>query len=242
MLKIHTLHALKDNFVYMIEGPGRQCAVVDPGAAEPVLAFVRERGLRVSLILCTHHHWDHVNGVAALLATTPGVFVATSRYDFDLRRVPGCNLALSENASLDLWGTEVRILETPGHTLGGIAYYFAQEQALFTGDTLFSVGCGRLFEGSAEQMFTSLQKIKALPPGLRIYFGHEYTLHNLDFVLSRAPSTAGVPEYRARVAAQLASGGDSTPCVLGEELVVNPFLGAVKVEEFAEWREARNHW
>jgi hydroxyacylglutathione hydrolase len=129
----------------------------------------------------------------------------------------------------------------PGHTLGQIAYYFQREEALFTGDTLFSAGCGRLFEGTPEQMFHSLQKIRRLPPATKIYFGHEYTLRNLDFVLSRTPDPV-IRSYREQVAARIAKGEDSTPSSLETELAINPFLNASTIGEFTEIREARNHW
>lgn len=237
MLKIHTLRALKDNFVYVLAGPGHACAVIDPGEAAPVKAFLAESGLKLAQILLTHHHRDHIGGVAEL--ATPGMTVSCSSYDHP--RIPGSNLTLDEGSPFKVFGEKCEILALPGHTLGQIAYYFAGLNAIFTGDTLFTAGCGRLFEGTPGQMYASLQKIKALPPETEIYFGHEYSLRNLEFVLSRAPSPK-IERYRDEMQARLENGGASTPTRLDVEVSVNPFLQAKSVAELAEWRTARDTW
>jgi hydroxyacylglutathione hydrolase len=239
MLTIHALRALKDNFIYVLTD-GTRAAAVDPGEASPVLDFIRRERLQLTHVLCTHHHWDHVDGVQSLIDASGGrLEVCGSQHDRG--RIPGQTLGLSEMSPLELWDRRVDILDVPGHTLGQICYRFKEEKALFVGDTLFSAGCGRLLEGTPEQMFHSLQKIKHLPGDTRIYFGHEYTLRNLDFVLSREPRPE-VRAYREKMEEKIRTEGATTPALLEDELHVNPFLRAPNVASFTEWREARNGW
>ena len=248
-MTIHVLRALKDNFIFVLSR-GLECAVVDPGEAGPVRSFVKGHGLRVTHILCTHHHMDHIGGVAELKAEF-GCEVWSSAYDSS--RIPGVTRAVGgaagqaqvENQSahgsieLEVLGEPLRVLELPGHTLGQIAYYFPRLKAVFPGDTLFSAGCGRLFEGTPEQMFLSLSKLKALPPDTAIYFGHEYTLRNLEFVRKLKPS-AEVEAYFEKSERRISEGLSTVPSTLATELAVNPFLQAKDIAEFAEWRRARD--
>lgn len=237
---IHTLTALKDNFIYVLASPGGECAVVDPGDAAPVRRFLDLRKLRLTHVLLTHHHHDHIDG-AAELAADAACEVWCS--DHDRSRIPSATKSVGEGDSLELFGHAMRVLEVPGHTLGQIAYHWPKLEALFTGDTLFSAGCGRLFEGSYEQMYASLQKIKRLPAATRIYFGHEYTMRNIEFIKTRL---GAVPEdlfdYEQRCRQALAHGQPTTPTTLAQELKINPFVYADSLASFSEWREARNHW
>lgn len=237
-MRIHTLHALKDNFIYVLEDDRGLCAVVDPGEAGPVLQFLKEKSLAASHILCTHHHHDHIGGAAALAAVYNCPVIGSL---YDIPRLPPGSQGVREGQNLSLSGRTVEILEIPGHTLGQIAFYIPDAQAVFPGDTLFSAGCGRLFEGTAEQMFESLKKLKALPPETKIYFGHEYTVRNLEFVLAREER----PEVREHLRIsqeKLSHGEPTTPTDVATEMKINPFLRAGSAAEFAEWREARNHW
>ena len=237
---IHTLNALKDNFIYVLAEPTGWCAVVDPGEASPVRKFLDHKRLRLKAILCTHHHQDHIGGVSEL-ARDAKCEVWSSAYDRS--RVPGVTHAVKEGDDLELLGHEIKILDVPGHTLGQIAFHFPQMEALFTGDTLFSAGCGRLFEGSYEQMYVSLQKIKRLPAATRIYFGHEYTLRNLEFIKHQMRSVSeDLFEYEQRCREALAQGLPTSPTTLAQELKINPFINAPDLESFSKWREARNHW
>lgn len=238
-MKIHAIRALIDNFIYVLVNGG-ECAVVDPGDAAPVHDFIRSNGLKLTHILCTHHHPDHVGGVQEL-AQNYGCAVSGSLYDVERSRIPAATLSVNESQPLMMWGRAVTILDLPGHTLGQIAYYFAPEGALFAGDTLFSAGCGRLFEGTPEQMFATLQKIARLPAATKIYFGHEYTLRNLEFVLQRE-ARQEVQTYKKLCEQKVAQGQDTTPTTLAVELQINPFLRAKTAAVFAEWREARNHF
>ncbi|MGE0529370.1 MAG: hydroxyacylglutathione hydrolase [Bdellovibrionales bacterium] len=239
-LEIHTLTALKDNFIYALTDNESGCAVIDPGEAGPVQAFLRHTGRRLSHILCTHHHWDHVDGVAELQSES-GCAVWGAERDRD--RIPGLTHALREGPGYELLGEPLAVMEVPGHTVGQIAYLLPKQFDLFVGDTLFSAGCGRLFEGTPAQMHASLRKIKALAPQTRIYFGHEYTLRNLEFVLSRIQSPpAELLEYKSDCEIARAQGRPTTPSLLARELKVNPFLYAESVDIFREWREARDRW
>lgn len=238
---IHTLRALKDNFIYVLDDESGNCAVIDPGEAKPVMDFLNERGLRLQKIFCTHRHWDHVDGVEELVAAFP-VPVACSK--FDLASIPCATEGLEENGSYSIFGHEMRILALPGHTLGQIGLYFPEKKALFSGDTLFSCGCGRLFEGTHEQMFASLAKIKNLPPDTLLYFGHEYTLRSIQFVKekSKGSLSPALDTYERECAAKIQAGHDTSPGKLSIELEVNPFLKAESVAEFKSWRDARDAW
>lgn len=238
-MKIRTLRALKDNFIYILEGENGDCAVIDPGEAPPVEDFLSAHKLKLKKILCTHHHWDHVNGVADL-AERHGASVLCSQHD--LPRVPKASEGLSEGGTYRLFGEDMQILDLPGHTLGQIAFWFPKSQALFAGDTLFSCGCGRLFEGTPDQMYSSLQKLKSLPPETELYFGHEYTLNNIRFVRAQNLASAALDDYQRSCEKKQAAGLPTTPVPLKIEFQINPFLTAKSVEEFKRWREARNTW
>ena len=236
-MTVETLRAHKDNFIYALV-EGHECAVIDPGEAQPVLAFLNSRGLKLTHILCTHHHWDHVNGIPEILKQFP-VPVWCSAHDQD--RVPGQPAAVS--GIQILFGREVHVLEVPGHTLGQIAYYIPDLRAVFPGDTLFSAGCGRLFEGSPQQMFSSMKKLATLPADTRVYFGHEYTLNNLKFVEANAAADQdSLRAYQTECLRKIQADQDTTPSTLATELEVNPFLKARDVAEFTKWRELRDLW
>jgi hydroxyacylglutathione hydrolase len=238
---IHTLNVLKDNFVYILAADNGACAVVDPGEGTPVRKFLDHKRLRLTHILCTHHHLDHIGGIEQLARETQ-IEVWASRQDRE--RIPKVTRVVGEGEALELFGEPLKILDVPGHTLGQIAYHFPRIEALFTGDTLFSGGCGRLFEGTPEQMYSSLQKIKALPAATRIYFGHEYTLRNIEFIKHELGGS--VPEelfdYEQRCRDNLAQGVATSPTTLAQELKINPFIYSKDVASFSKWREARNDW
>ncbi len=239
MMQIFTLHALKDNFVYVLAKNG-EAAVIDPGEAAPVRKFLDHKRLKLKAILCTHHHQDHIGGVETL-SRDGQIEVWASKADRE--RVPAITRIVEEGAALQLFGEDIRILEIPGHTLGQIAYYLPTADALFPGDTLFSGGCGRLFEGTPEQMFASLQKIKRLPASTRIYFGHEYTLRNLEFIkheLGQVPED--IFEYEQACKRKLHDGEPTSPTTLAQEIKINPFIYSGDVSEFRKWREARDLW
>lgn len=239
-MNIVPLPLLRDNYGYaLVDSSSQQAVVIDPSEGEPVRAWLASQGLRLRAIWCTHHHHDHVGGVLDLLAAHPDADVIGSRYDVERRRIPGATRAVDEGDELCFATSRFRVLAVPGHTLGALAFYGAG--ALFTGDTLFLGGCGRLFEGDASIMRASLQRLRELPAATRVYCGHEYTQRNLEFAaLVEAHSTA----LRERLAAvrQRRAGGESTmPGSIGEEMATNPFLrwDAAAVQAFAAARLAR---
>jgi hydroxyacylglutathione hydrolase len=219
MLEVVPVKAFKDNYIWTLRAGGT-AAVVDPGEAGPVLEYLARERLRLAAILATHHHADHVGGIAELLAAHGGVPVYGPRHEpiATLTRAvgEGDTVRIPE---LDL---ELAVLDIPGHTRAHIAYYGAG--ALFCGDTLFACGCGRLFEGTAEQMYASLQKLLALPDSTRVYCGHEYTLANIGFARTVEPGNQKLAARESRDRATRDAGRPTLPSTLGEEKATNPFL------------------
>lgn len=218
-ITITAIPAFSDNYIWLISTGGKHCAVVDPGDAGPVMREVEQRGLKISDILITHHHPDHTGGVATLKeAHGARVFAPVDR------RIADNDQSVREGDLIQLpkLDLEFQVIEVPGHTSSHIAFY--GHGCLFCGDTLFSVGCGRLFEGTAEQMQASLDKLAALPPGTQVFCAHEYTLSNCDFALAVEPGNRKLARRASQVEASRAAGRSTVPSLLGEELEVNPFL------------------
>jgi hydroxyacylglutathione hydrolase len=238
MLTVVQLPVLTDNYIYLLhdEATGTT-GVVDPAEAAPVLDELARRGWQLGWILNTHHHGDHVGGNAALVAAT-GCRVVGPRAD--QARIPHIQTQVGDGDVFDLGAARARVFDTPGHTRGHIVYWFEQDAALFVGDTLFALGCGRLFEGSPEQMWASLAKLAVLPPETRVYCAHEYTESNLRFALSVAPDDPALLARGERVRARRAENLPTVPSTLGEELATNPFLRAGSAVRFAELRRAKD--
>lgn len=231
-IRIEPIPAFNDNYFWLLV-LGGQAAIVDPGDAEPVLQRLQQRRLMLTNILVTHHHGDHVGGVAALVRST-GARVYGPRGE----TIPARDVALGEGDRIEVLGLALHVLDVPGHTRGHIAYYAPALRALFCGDTLFAAGCGRLFEGTAEQMTASLAKLAQLPAETRVYCAHEYTLANLRFARAVEPDN-GVLMQRQRQCVALREGGQPTvPSTIGEELDTNPFLrcDVAAVRRMAETR------
>jgi hydroxyacylglutathione hydrolase len=218
-LEVTAIPAFSDNYIWLLDSGGNSCAIVDPGDAEPVLETLERQGLDLAYILLTHHHPDHIGGVRRLLAEYNAEVFAPQD---DRIAGPAHRLAEGDTASLPALGLEFRVIEVPGHTSSHIAFH--GHGSLFCGDTVFSVGCGRLFEGTAEQMQTSLDKLAALPKQTRVYCAHEYTLSNCRFAVQVEPGNEALAERVRQVEAARASGEITVPSELGEELAVNPFL------------------
>ncbi len=237
-LRVRPVRALADNYIWLIESPRApsQVVVVDPGDAAPVIAELERRGASLAAILLTHHHPDHIAGVPALLALArvPVIGPADGRIPFLTR-----SLADAERLELGDLGLAFESLHVPGHTLTHLA--FCGHGALFCGDTLFSAGCGRLFEGTALQMNASLNRLRGLPPDTRIYCGHEYTEANLRFALAVEPHNEAARHYRDSAATLCAKGLPTLPSQLSLEIRVNPFLrcGEAAVRRSAEWHAGR---
>jgi hydroxyacylglutathione hydrolase len=222
MLDILQLPVFNDNYLYLVRDPASgAAAAVDPGCAEALLDILARNAWRLDYVFNTHHHWDHTGGNLELKRATGCKIVASRR---DSERIPGIDVAVAEGDTLSLGDAKATIIDTPGHTLGHIAYYFAAEAALFCGDTLFALGCGRLFEGTAEQMQQSLSKLRALPGNCRVYCAHEYTQANGRFALTVEPESIALRQRMQRVDRLRAAGKPTVPSTLAEELATNPFL------------------
>lgn len=224
MLRIEALPAFSDNYIWLLHDPvTHQCAVVDPGDAQPVLDWLSAHpDCRLTDILVTHHHHDHVGGVSRLKDSTAARVIGPGQ-----EAIPARDLAVGDGDRVEALGRRWRVFHVPGHTLGHVAYYSefeGESPVLFSGDTLFAAGCGRLFEGSAAQMHDSLTRLASLPDATRVYCAHEYTLSNLRFARAVEPDN---PAVRARLeeVERLRAAGDITlPSTLGIERVTNPFL------------------
>lgn len=220
-MKVIPVPCLSDNYAYLVV-VGRRAAVVDPSEADPVLRAIDTHRVQLTEIWLTHHHWDHVGGIEAINEECPIEHVRGSRYDADHGRIPRQNDALSDGDSFDFGGSAVDILEIPGHTLGAIA--FITEGNLFSGDTLFIAGCGRVFEGTMEMMSQSLSKLRALPPETKLWCGHEYTVNNLRFARTVEPENAAIDDALQEAIATRQAKGFTVPGELRRELATNPFL------------------
>ncbi len=234
-MQVIPVRCLRDNFAYLVLD-GAEVAVVDPGEAGPVLAALEARGLALHQIWATHHHPDHVGGAKGLLEAFPEAELYAHRADAERvqRFAPASRLVhiLDDGDEVRLGSLRAAVLHNPGHTLGAISYFVRSSDAaaagtpaaLFTGDTLFGAGCGRLFEGDAAMMHASLEKLAALPDETRVYFGHEYTRSNLRFAEAVTPGDRAVATRLAEVEELLRAGADTTPSTMALERATNPFL------------------
>jgi hydroxyacylglutathione hydrolase len=221
-LEIHQFPCLTDNFGVLIRDPdARVVAAIDAPDAKAVAAALAQKGWRLTHILTTHHHGDHTGGNAALKAETGCTIIGPER---EAAKVPGIDKGVGEGDTVTLGGFEVRVLDTPGHTAGHITYWIPAASVAFVGDTLFAIGCGRVIEGNAQMMWSSLHKLMALPKDTSLYCGHEYTQANARFALTIEPENEALSK-RAKEVDQLRAAGKATlPTTLGLELETNPFL------------------
>ena len=228
MLHIKQLPVLSDNYVYLLhEEESGACAAVDPAEAGPVLAVLQEEGLTLTHILNTHHHGDHVGGNERLKEETNCTIVGPMA---DASRIPGIDVKVGEGEEFRLGKATAKVFDVPGHTRGHIAYWFESDKALFCGDTLFALGCGRLFEGTPRQMWKSLTALRDLPGDTLIYCAHEYTQTNACFALTVEPDNKILKEIAARVEIRRAKSLPTVPSLMADELAANPFLRADQEE------------
>lgn len=224
MPEIIPIPAFADNYIWLLRD-GAAAAIVDPGDAAPVMAYVQREGMTPCAILATHHHGDHVGGIPALLERWPVPVFGPAR-----EKIPGRTQSLEggDRFTVPGIGTTFDVIDVPGHTAGHIALFgeFGGGPVLFCGDTLFTGGCGRLFEGTPKQMWTSLSALAGLPPQTRVYCGHEYTLANLRFALAVEPGSAALQARNERDKARRDRGEPTVPSTMGEERATNPFLRA----------------
>ena len=237
-VSVTAVPCLSDNYVWLLQDQATGAvAVCDPGEAGPAIAAVEALGGRLDLILLTHHHGDHIAGVGELHARFGGRIVGAAA---DAHRLPRLDQAVREGDSVALGDSRAMVIETPGHTVGHIAFHFAAGDVLLCGDTLFSLGCGRLLEGTAAQMFASLGKLAALPDATLVCCGHEYTESNARFALTVEPENAALRARAAAATAQRAAGHFTVPTTMAAERAENPFLRAGDVARLAAIRTAKD--
>ncbi|MEG3154349.1 hydroxyacylglutathione hydrolase [Sphingomonas sp. RB1R13] len=236
-LEVVAVPAFSDNYLWLVrDSANGDTAVIDPGDAEPVLAEADRRGWRIGQVLNTHWHPDHTGGNLAVKATGARVSGPAAEAD----RIPGIDVALKEGDTVSIGGHVGEVWEVPGHTLGHIAFIFRSAGIAFVGDTLFAMGCGRLFEGTPDQMFGSLTRLAALPGETLAYCAHEYTLANAKFAAYAEPDNAAIAHRLAEVERLRASGQMTVPTTIALERATNPFIRAASVADFADRRAAKD--
>lgn len=238
-MPVHIVPILRDNYCFVIQGLSDRCVIVDPGQVAPVVAYITEKKLTPALILNTHHHADHVAGNAELKEkyNVPVIGPAAEQ-----KRIPHMDKGVKGGDVIEESGLRLQVIETPGHTNGHVCFYSAEFHALFCGDTVFGMGCGRLLEGSAEDMFASLQTIKSLPPETRLYWGHEYTEANGRFAAAVEPENSDITARILQTAKLRANNLPTLPGTLDVELKTNPFLRADSAKKFAELRLRKDNF
>ena len=239
-MKIEIIKCLKDNYSYLIVDEFSQTAcVVDPSEAKPIINFLKNKKINLKYILNTHHHYDHVGGNLELKKKYNCEVVG---FKGDKNRIPEIDTFLENNQIWKEGPFEAKIYHIPGHTTGHIAFHFFREKKIFTGDTLFSLGCGRIFEGTYEQMFCSLKKIKNLSKNTEIYCGHEYTLQNSNFCLAKDPENNKLKQKIVEINEKLKNNLPTVPSILGDELECNIFLKAKDIESFSKLRDSKDNF
>ena len=239
-LSVQPLPILSDNYAWRLQDAATGAvAVVDPADADAIIAALEAQGGRLDLILLTHHHADHIAGADAVRARFGAPIVG---HKADAARLPRLDVAVEEGDTVELGASSGQVIDTPGHTRGHIAFYFADGPALFCGDTLFSLGCGRLLEGTAAEMFASLRKFDALPGETLVCCGHEYTEANARYALHADPDNAALRARAEAVAALRAAGRFTVPSRMSEERAENPFVRAGTVADFAALRSGKDNF
>ena len=237
-LEIIRIPVLSDNYVWLVhEHVSGETMVVDPAVAAPVLAEADARGWKITQIWNTHWHPDHTGGNAEIKAATGCVITGPAA---ESARIPTLDVLVKEGDTLTLGDVAAQVLDVPAHTAGHIAFHFPDDRAAFVGDTLFAMGCGRLFEGTADQMFGNMRKLEALGDDTRVYCAHEYTLSNGRFALTVEPENVALVERMAEVTAMRERGEPTVPTSIALERATNPFMRAGSVEQLAERRLAKD--
>lgn len=237
-IEIVRIPVLSDNYVWLVHEPkSGETMVVDPAVAPPVLDEAELRGWKITQIWNTHWHPDHTGGNAEIKEAT-GCRITGPAAEFD--RIPTLDIQVQGGDIVKLGEIEAHVIDVPAHTAGHIAYHFAADEAAFVGDTLFAMGCGRLFEGTAEQMYTNMRKLEALGDDTAVYCAHEYTLSNGRFALTVEPDNAALASRMGEVIAMRERGEATVPTSIALERATNPFMRAVSVEELAQRRAAKD--
>ena len=239
-MRIEIIRCLQDNYSYLLidDAKGIGC-VIDPGEAAPIMKYVESNNIELKYILNTHHHYDHVGGNLELKERYNSKIVG---FKEDKDRIPEIDVLVEDNQKWKGENFEAKSYHIPGHTSGHIAFHFFLEKKIFTGDTLFSLGCGRIFEGTYEQMFNSLKKIKELPKDTQIYCGHEYTLQNSKFCESNDPDNSNLKSKIEEIKEKIKNGHPTIPSILSDEMECNIFLKAKDVESFSKLRDLKDNF
>ena len=237
-LDIVRIAALSDNYIWLVHDPDSgETMVVDPAEADPVLAEADKRGWTISAIWNTHWHPDHTGGNAAIKQATGAPVIAPAA---EAAKIPTADRLVAEGDIVMLGKHAATVLETPAHTAGHISYHFADDEIVFTGDTLFAMGCGRLFEGTAAQMYANLQRLGELPPDTSVYCAHEYTLSNARYAQVAEPDNRAIADRLLEVEAMRERSEATVPTTIALERATNPFMRAQSVEQFAEQRASKD--
>ena len=239
-MKIKIIPCLKDNYSYLIIDENNNSAcVIDPGESTPIIKFIESNNIKLKYILNTHHHFDHIGGNKELKNKFGSIVLG---FEDDLNRIPEIDVPLKDN---QIWKAEnfvSKIIHTPGHTSGHICFHFFNEKLVFTGDTLFSLGCGRIFEGTYEEMFNSLNKIKSLPEETKVYCGHEYTFNNLKFCVSYDSKNLNLQKKSNDIKKKNSNGLPTIPSTIREELDCNIFLRTNDLRSFTKLRDLKDNF
>jgi len=239
-MQIQIIPCLQDNYSYLIIDEENNIAcVIDPSEADPIIKYLEENNIKLKFILNTHHHYDHVGGNQKLKEKYGASVVG---YKGDEKRIPEIDILLNDQETWIHKNFEAKIIHVPGHTLGHICFYFYKEESVFTGDTLFSLGCGRIFEGTYSQMFNSLMKLKELPESTKVYCGHEYTKKNLDFCLTHDANNKNLKTKVHHVDERLKNGLPTIPSTIKDELECNIFLRSNNMETFSKLRDLKDNF
>ena len=239
-MKIEIIKCLQDNYSYLIiDESNKNACVVDPSEAKPIIDYIEKDDIKLKYILNTHHHYDHVGGNIELKKKYGSNVVG---FKGDKDRIPEIDILVEDGKIWKKENFEANIYHIPGHTSGHIAFHFFKEKKIFTGDTLFSLGCGRIFEGTYEQMFESLNKIKKLPKNTEIFCGHEYTLQNSNFCITHDPNNFKLKNRIVEIKQKIKNNLPTIPTTLENEIECNIFLKAENLERFSKLRDLKDNF
>jgi len=239
-MKIEIIPCLKDNYSYIvIDEANNDACVIDPSESEPIIEYLEEKRIFLKFILNTHHHYDHVGGNKKLKKKYAAKVIG---YKNDSKRIPGIDILVNDNEIWKYENFEARIIHIPGHTTGHVCFYFYKDKIVFTGDTLFSLGCGRIFEGTYSQMFDSLNKLKQLPLDTKVFCGHEYTKQNAKFCLTHDPNNENLKKKNLEIIKKLNKNLPTLPTTIEEELACNIFLRTHNIETFSKLRDLKDNF
>ena len=236
---VETIRCLEDNFSYILIDQNKNACVIDPSESEPIINFVEKNNIKIKYILNTHHHFDHIGGNKEIKKKYNAKIVA---YKNDLHRIPDVDISLKNNQIWTAENFKSKIIHIPGHTNGHICFFFENEKIAFTGDTLFSLGCGRIFEGTYEEMFSSLKKLKELPKETKIYCGHEYTLKNSEFCLKYDKNNKRLQKKINEIKNKVYNNVPTVPSTIEDEIACNIFLRAKTLGEFSKLRDLKDNF